>query len=396
MRMNLRVATGVLPPEARGTRSFLRSRITAAAMMTGMALLFNGLALAQEGSVGAVYTATNAPAGNSVLIFSRSASGALTSAGSISTQGNGLGVGLCSQGSVMLSPDGKWLLVVNAGSNDVTVFSVSNSGLEFRSRTGSGGSTPVSITILGDVVYVLNRGATPPALVLPSVAGFRLGPQGTLTAIPGALQTLSNAQFPAQVAFAPKGGLLVVTDINASLIFTLQVNNDVAGVPVSHQSAGLNPFGFSFDGLNQLLVSEANLSGISSVSSYDVTAGGALNTVTASATTFQSQACWLVVTRDGKFAYVSDPGSFAITGFAVAPDGRLSIVDSTGVSAPLGSGSSPFDIGLTANSQFLYSLVISSTDSITGWRTNLADGSLVFAGSVSGGIPSYASGIAVH
>lgn len=366
-------------------------------LLTGMALLVNGLALAQEGSVGAVYTATNAPAGNSVLIFTRSANGALTSAGSVSTQGNGLGVGLCSQGSVILSPDGKWLLVVNAGSNDVTVFSVSKSQLEFRSRTGSGGSTPVSITILGDVVYVLNRGATSPALVLPSVVGFRLGQQGTLTAIPGALQTLSNGQFPAQVAFAPRGGLLVVTDIKASLIFTLEVNNDVAGVPVSHLSAGPNPFGFSFDGLNQLLVSEANLSGIiSSVSSYDVTASGALNTVTASATTYQSLACWLIVTRDGRFAYVSDPGSFAITGFAVAPDGRLSILNSSGVSAPLGSGSSPFDIGLTADSQFLYSLVSSSTDSITGWWTNLGDGSLVFAGSVSGGIPSYASGIAVR
>lgn len=376
-------------------------------MMTGMALLFSGHALAQYRSVGAVYTATNETAGNSVLIFSRSADGALTSAGSISTRGQGVGVVLQSQGSVMLSPDGRWLLVVNAGSNDVTVFSVSNSGLEFRSRTPSGGMTPVSITILGDVVYVVNQGSfflpvAPSTPLAPNVVGFRLGWQGTLTQISGSIRTLSAGVAPAEVAFTPEGRLLVVTDIIANLIFTLEVHNDVAGDPVSHTSVGLNPFGFAFDGPNHILVSEGNLFGSpSSVSSYDVTAGGALDVVTASATTNQVAACWVVVTGNGRFAYVTDTGSSVVTGFAVGRDGRLSILNRTGVSASVlgdnapGSGPAVLDIGLTNNSQFLYSLAAFSSDSITGWRTDQGNGSLTLAGSV-GGLPPSSAGIAVR
>ena len=60
------------------TRSVFRSLIAPAAMVTAMALLFSGHTLAQENSVGAVYTSTNAADGNSVLTYSRAADGTLT------------------------------------------------------------------------------------------------------------------------------------------------------------------------------------------------------------------------------------------------------------------------------------------------------------------------------
>src|SRR5437588_10723069 len=77
----------------------------------------------------AVYTLTNQVAGNSVAVFTRAADGTLSAAGRVATGGTGTGAGLGSQGAVAVSDDGRWLLAVNAGSNDVSVFAVRPSGL---------------------------------------------------------------------------------------------------------------------------------------------------------------------------------------------------------------------------------------------------------------------------
>ena len=58
-----------------------------------------------------------------VLAFRRGEDGALEPAGEYPTGGAGLGaVHLGSQGSVILTADGRFLLVTNVGSNDVAVF----------------------------------------------------------------------------------------------------------------------------------------------------------------------------------------------------------------------------------------------------------------------------------
>src|SRR6185369_13523514 len=97
---------------------------------SGLALafgLFAGHANGQE--AGALYTMDNAATANHVLVLHRNERGHLSSEGSIATQGTGTGVaqGLPSQGSVVLSHDGRWLLVCNAGSSEISVFAVSPS-----------------------------------------------------------------------------------------------------------------------------------------------------------------------------------------------------------------------------------------------------------------------------
>src|SRR6476646_4418040 len=73
---------------------------------------------------GAIYTQDNATAGNHVLAFERAESGELASAGSFATGGSGSGGGLSNQGAVLLSRDGRWLFVCNAGSSEISVFAV--------------------------------------------------------------------------------------------------------------------------------------------------------------------------------------------------------------------------------------------------------------------------------
>ena len=64
----------------------------------------------------AVYVQTNDAADNEVVAFKRSEDGSLSRLGRYSTGGRGTGAPhLPSQNSIVLSDDGRWLLVVNAG-----------------------------------------------------------------------------------------------------------------------------------------------------------------------------------------------------------------------------------------------------------------------------------------
>src|SRR5213080_5326585 len=152
---------------------------------------------------GAVYTLTNQVGGNAVAVFARGADGRLTAAGTVSTGGTGTGASLGSQSAVSLSDDGRRLFAVNAGSNDVSVFAVSPAGLALASRTAAGGTLPISLTVHGNVLYVLNAGGS------GNISGFTVGTSSDLTPIAGATLPLSSFTVgPADVQFSPDGSRL--------------------------------------------------------------------------------------------------------------------------------------------------------------------------------------------
>src|SRR6201993_5463593 len=106
----------------------------------------------------AVYVQTNDATGNEVIAFSRTGTGALAPRGRYSTGGRGTGSPhLASAGSVVLSDDGQWLLVVNAGSDELSLFAVRPDGLRLADRAGSGGSKPTSVAVRGALGYGLNN-----------------------------------------------------------------------------------------------------------------------------------------------------------------------------------------------------------------------------------------------
>src|SRR5690606_29023509 len=96
---------------------------------------------------GAVYVLGNAAMNNEVLVFDRSPDGTLTAAGAFATGGAGTGAGLGSQGALVLSENGRWLVAVNAGSDEISVFRVRQDGLELTDTEASGGQMPISVTI---------------------------------------------------------------------------------------------------------------------------------------------------------------------------------------------------------------------------------------------------------
>lgn len=331
----------------------------------------------------AVYTLTNQVAGNAVAVFNRAADGTLTAAGTIATGGAGTGSGLGSQGAVALSDDGRRLFAVNAGSNDVSVFNVSPAGLSLASRTASGGTLPISLTVHRNVLYVLNAGGN------GNISGFTIGTTGGLTAIPGSTQPLSGTNVgPAQVSFDPDGRRLVVTEKNTSLLDVYAVDaNGAAGARTSFTSAGGTPFGFAFGPRRVLLVSEAAAPG--SASSYILGRDGQLRLTSGSVLTHQGAPCWAVVTNDGRFGFTGN-GSGSVSGFAIAGDGSISLIDPNGASALIGAGVN--DIALSSNSRYLYVLQTGGAQAIHAFRIE-RDGHLAPLGPV-GGLPAGTRGLA--
>src|ERR687883_2153950 len=127
---------------------------------------------------GAVYVQTNA-APNEVIAFRRAGDGSLDPMGSVATGGDGEGSPhLTSQGSVALTRDGQHLLVTNAASDDLSVFSVAAEGsIELRERVHTG-ATPRSAAERDGLVVVLNTGT-------PGLASFRLDEDGGISPVQG-------------------------------------------------------------------------------------------------------------------------------------------------------------------------------------------------------------------
>jgi len=329
----------------------------------------------------AVYTLTNQVGGNAVAVFKRAADGTLTAAGTIATGGAGTGAGLGSQGAIALSDDGRWLFAVNAGSNEVSALRVGPSGLTLTSRTASGGTLPISLTVRGNVLYVLNAGGT------GNITGFTVGEDGRLRAIAGSTRSLSgSAVGPAQVAFSPDGRSLIVTEKNTNLIDVYSVGrNGIASGPASVASAGATPFGFAFGPRGDVFVSEAS----GSASSYDLGRRGGLRVVSGVVLTHQGAPCWAVVTEDGRFGYTGN-GAGSVSAFAIAANGAISLVDADGGTAVIGSAVN--DIALSHNSRYLYVLQTSGAQAIHAFRIQ-ADGHLAALGAIAG-LPAGTRGLA--
>jgi 6-phosphogluconolactonase len=362
----------------------INRRILSLALGAAAALALAAPALAAP-APGHVYVLSNQTGGNSVLVYDRAADGSLTFDGAVPTAGAGNGGGLGSQGAVITSRDGKWLFAVNAGSNSITSFEIRPGGLRIADVAASGGIRPTSVTYRKDVLYVLNAG-TP-----NSIAGFHVDNRGRLTAIPGSARPLSGAQTnPAQVELSRDGRVLVVTERATNLITTYTLGkDDVASAPASYPSIGQTPFGFTFMKKNRLFVSDA--AGASGASSYQVAHDGVVTPIMGLAPTGQAAACWAVVTKNGKFGYVTNAATGNVSGFAIGHDGSLTLLDPSGVSAT--TGGNPTDAALDVASRFLY--IRNGNQAAINVLAVDADGSLATLPGI-GGLPAGAAGIAAR
>jgi 6-phosphogluconolactonase len=362
---------------------------------------------------GAVYTATNNPSGNAVIVFRRNRDGTLTQGPTVPTGGTGIAgeppftfPQVDSQGSIALAQDGQLLFVVNDGDNTITSFRTTGGGLRRVDRVSSGGVLPVSLTTHGHLLYAVNEQSS-------AIAGFYFSNDGRLWSIPGSAQLL-NPLFPsspsavggvaAQIGFSPDGSQLVVTERGVpqttGAIDTFKVNRDGSASPeqaLTCPTLGTpcaavdpNPFGFAFTKSGSLLVSNVGqVNGpinyptgsppllqtpipqaldpaefVGSASSYSLSATGTLTPVSTEVASGGRAACWLVLSKDGRFAFVTNTlsttaalgpptgigsGAGGLTTYSVGSGGSLTRLSQTDV----GPGT-PTDMAVSSDGKFLY------------------------------------------
>ena len=295
--------------------------------------------------VGHVYLNDNTTGTNTIADFDRHADGSLTpTPGSpFTTGGAGTGTGLASQGAIQVSPDGRFLLAVDAGSDQVSVLRIKSDGTLQQIPGGtvsSGGSQPVSIAIHGDLVYVANAGNS-----ASNYTGFTLDEGGRLDRLPRSTVPLAAGSQPGDVLFNGDGTKLVGTRVGTSLIdsFVVHRNGRLSAGPGSPYAAeGVGPFGSEFRPTDpsQLFVSNAhNGAGAGTVSAFEDDALGALTSIGGSPfANDQTAPCWVEISHDGQFLFAVNTASGTISRYSIADDGSLTLLGSTAVSATGGVG----------------------------------------------------------
>jgi 6-phosphogluconolactonase len=336
-------------------------------------------------SAGAVYVQTNA-APNEVIAFRRAGDGSLDRIGSVATGGDG-SPHLQSQGSVAMTHDGRHLLVTNAASDDLSVFSVAADGsIELRDRVHTG-DTPRSVAEHDGLVVVLNTGE-------PGLASFRLHSDGIEPVAGGNQAFAASDADPSQVAFSPDGSMVVITERGTDSIVTYGIAPDgTFGASREIASQGPTPYGFAFTSGGALVVTEAFRAekGAAAASAYAIV-DGTLVPRTSSVENGRSEICWAVVTPDDRFAFTTNFADGAVSRYAIAADGSLALEDATaGITVEGMPGLRDED--LSSDGRFLYA-IDADGGRIYGWSVD-GEGSLESVGSWDG-LPATVAGLAAN
>lgn len=330
----------------------------AALLALGAALIFAGPAAAAGSPVvGHVYVNDNTTGTNTVSGFDRHADGLLTPmAGSpFPAGGAGTGTGLASQGSIQVSGNGQYLLVADAGSNQISVLQISADGVPtLLHAVSSNGIEPVSVAVSDGLVYVANAGAGG-----SDYTGFLLTAAGQLRPLAGSTLALPDGAQPGDVLFNSTGTNLVGTRVGSSQIDSFRVGRDgrltaAPGSPFAAQGPG--PFGSEFRPTDpgQLFVSNAHGgTGNGTVSAFNVAHDGTLFSIgTSPFPDHQTAPCWVEITHNGRFLFTVNTAAGTISSYAIASDGRLILLP--GATPSGGPGAGAVDARLSPDGRDLY------------------------------------------
>lgn len=340
-----------------------RRTVAVASLLTGV-IPFLGIASNANASpgprpspvVGHTFVNDNNAGPNTLSGFDRHADGSLTAtAGSpFAIGGAGLGKGLGSQGALQSSPFGRFLLAVDAGSNQISVLRVTPDGVPVPvgAPVSSGGVQPVSIAVSPfGLVYVANVGVGG-----SNYTGFRLTFTGKLVPIPNSTVAVPEGSGVGDVLFNAFGDRLVGTRDNTSLIDSFTVGFDgrltaAAGSPFAAQSLG--PIGAEFrpTNPNQLFVSNAHAgAGNGTVSAFHDSLRGVLRSIGDSPyPDLQTAPCWVEISHDGKYLFAVNTASATISSYSINRDGSLVLLGTTSFL----NGAGAVDARLSPDGRFL-------------------------------------------
>lgn len=372
---------------------------------------------------GAIYVQANSAPVNVVHVLHRAPDGSITKGPAVATGGSGatatppFGFPITdSQGAVALSKHGRLLFATNAGSNTVSSFRVTSTGLALADQKPSRGVMPVSVAVatrgIGhQLLYVLNVNPVFPCLPFPAgcgsgggtLSGYIVDSRGELTPIPGAVRAVSGGTLAGQVGFNATSTVLTVPNRGSDTISTFVVRPDgTLGPERVTPSTGTGvPFGFAYTKRDELVMSNFGNppeAPVGSASSYALDRRTGRLAPVDTELAGGAATCWVALTDDDRYAYLTNTLSASISRVAVAPGGALTLLGTTparGVALDLDlDDSSRYLYVLTANVSFATGLPVFGLFDVTGFRVG-ADGSLTEIGAVLG-LPVGSSGLAAR
>ena len=362
---------------------------------------------------------SNILSGNTIVSYARAEDGTLSIVGEFETGGLGGDFDgpegldpLISAYALINTPDNEYLMAVNAGSDTISVMQINDDmSLEVVDIVGTAGTGPNSLAMNGNIVYVTNIDADGEFAGEPDQEGSIYGytfENGDLTAIPGSLRDLENR--PAAVRFTPDGSQLLVTSINAGsaalasgnedsiVTFSIDENGLASDTPTDGTTStlvgnaeGRNlPSAIGFEVVDRsngtfAIVTEARefqsegqppafpQLQTGSVSVYQVNDDGSFTNsqldllAGQTATVGQRTACWIVISPDGQYFWVSNALDASISSYQFTDDsGNVELVDvlaATGVQPTSPDPAVAFattdgwiDLDISDDGQFLYQL----------------------------------------
>jgi 6-phosphogluconolactonase (cycloisomerase 2 family) len=356
------------------------------ALTVGGSTIGASVASAHPDVVGHLYVDDNTAGTNTIAAFDRHADGSLTAVpGSpFAAGGAGTGLGIGSQGALQMSSDGRYLLAVDAGSNQISVLRIGRDG-DLRevedTPVSSRGVEPVSIAVhpidtrrggddhAKDLVYVANAGNGD-----SNYTGFTLDGGGRLRHLLDSTVSLPDGSQPGDVLFSGDGSRLVGTRVGTSVIDSFTVGRHghltaAAGSPFPAQ--GVGPFGSEFRPTNsaQLFVSNAHGgTNNGTVSAFRDARDGTLTSIGSSPfADLQTAPCWVEISRDGKFLFTVNTAVPSISRYQIAANGSLTLLGSTPFKHPAGLG--PEDARLAPGGNTLW-VVDTAADALSAFAVN--------------------------
>lgn len=303
-----------------------------------------------------VYCMTNALEYNEIIAYEQHNDGTLSMFARYRTGGRGTGKEavdpLASQGSIIISKDGHWLFVVNAGDHSISSFEIMDQGhLILVDIVSSGGIMPNSLALYEDLLYVTNSGNINED-TNSNITGFHVSCYGTLCPISCATYGLSTPTArPSCIVFHPSGKYLVVSELSTNRLTVYPVHCDgTLKQAIINNSNGAGPFGSLYLERDVLLVCEA---GIGALSSYKNN-NAELVTISDSIGNNQTATCWISVNKNQQVAYTSNAGTDTISIYNVYQDGSVVLRDNI-LSNPNGTAA-PLDSAVNKSGTYFYVL----------------------------------------
>lgn len=346
-----------------------------------------------------VYTNNDQTTANFISAFSVDTNGALSGiAGSpFASGGAGHGSGLYSANRIVVVNN--FLYASNAGSNDVSAFSIDPGTGVLTAVSGS----PFSTNAFDDTNYSgISLAATPDGQFLYAgstgfggqITIFSIDLAGALTMV-GIPVAAGGAVYGMKVS--PDGKFLVAALSQSSQIAVFAIQSDgslqaVANSPFTLSSGAATSVDINCAG--DLLFAGGNSENIYA---FNIASDGQLSAVTNSpfATGISSNQV-VALSADDSTLFSSNQGSNTVTAFTVNPDGSPTV---PGTSAGAGSGAFyPGGLSVSEDGLFLYAADTAVTGGFGGISTFTLSGALpvTFASLTSTGIASQSHSVAAY